>query len=124
MLPPLNLPWTAAKPLHRAAYDRSSSPASSRSSTHDPPEFVSHPEEHCHSDDEESGGAYAGDQPGQGYSRKDVYDSRIEQILHEHPELPILITDAGKNHEGGGGYIVYTIRTGVRIDSKGPVLWP
>jgi hypothetical protein len=27
--------------------------------------------------------------------------------------MPILITDAGKNHEGGGSYIVYTIRTGV-----------
>ena len=27
--------------------------------------------------------------------------------------MPILITDAGKNHEGGGGFIVYTIRTAV-----------
>ena len=27
--------------------------------------------------------------------------------------MPILITDAGKNHEGGGSFIVYTIRTGV-----------
>lgn len=45
--------------------------------------------------------------------RKSVYDSRIEQILYENPEMPILITDAGKNHEGGGSYIVYTIRTGV-----------
>ncbi|KAK2756682.1 Sorting nexin, cytoplasm-to-vacuole targeting pathway/endosomal sorting [Arachnomyces sp. PD_36] len=98
--------------LEAAAYERSSSPASSRSSTHDPPEFVSHPADLSHSDDEESGGAYAGNQPNQGYSRRDVYDSRIEQILHEHPELPILITDAGKNHEGGGSYIVYTIRTG------------
>ncbi|OJJ47296.1 hypothetical protein ASPZODRAFT_132284 [Penicilliopsis zonata CBS 506.65] len=26
--------------------------------------------------------------------------------------MPILITDAGKNHEGGGSFIVYTIRTG------------
>lgn len=40
------------------------------------------------------------------------YDSRIEQILYEHPELPILITDAGKSLESGGRYIVYTIRTG------------
>lgn len=40
------------------------------------------------------------------------YDSRIEQILYEHPELPILITDAGKSVESGGRYIVYTIRTG------------
>jgi sorting nexin-41/42 len=42
------------------------------------------------------------------------YDSRIEQILYENPELPILITDAGKSMESGGRYIVYTIRTGVR----------
>ncbi|KAI1500579.1 hypothetical protein F5X99DRAFT_385892 [Biscogniauxia marginata] len=40
------------------------------------------------------------------------YDSRIEQILYENPELPILITDAGKSIENGGKYIVYTIRTG------------
>lgn len=40
------------------------------------------------------------------------YDSRIEQILYEHPELEIQIVHAGKNTEGGGGYIAYTIRTG------------
>ncbi|CAI4219215.1 unnamed protein product [Parascedosporium putredinis] len=39
------------------------------------------------------------------------YDSRIEQILYENPELPILITDAGKSPDSGGRYIVYTIRT-------------
>lgn len=44
------------------------------------------------------------------------YDSRIEQILYENPELPILITDAGKSLENGGKYIVYTIRTGVSFD--------
>lgn len=43
------------------------------------------------------------------------YDSRVEQILYENPELPILITDAGKSVESGGRYIVYTIRTGVRL---------
>jgi hypothetical protein len=53
--------------------------------------------------------------PVMGRKKKGGYDSRIEQILYENPELPILITDAGKNHEGGGGYIVYTIRTGVRL---------
>lgn len=41
------------------------------------------------------------------------YDSRVEQILYENPETPILITDAGKSLESGGKYIVYTIRTGV-----------
>lgn len=43
------------------------------------------------------------------------YDSRIEQILYENAELPIVITDAGKSTESGGKYIVYTIRTGVCI---------
>lgn len=41
------------------------------------------------------------------------YDSRVEQILYESPEVPIMITDAGKSTESGGRYIVYTIRTGV-----------
>lgn len=40
------------------------------------------------------------------------YHSRIEQILYEHPELDIQIVHAGKNTEGGGGFITYTIRTG------------
>jgi sorting nexin-41/42 len=40
------------------------------------------------------------------------YDSRIEQILYEHPDLEIQIVAAGKNAESGGGYISYTIRTG------------
>ena len=41
------------------------------------------------------------------------YDSRIEQILYENPDMSIIITDAGKSLESGGRYIVYTIRTGV-----------
>jgi hypothetical protein len=45
--------------------------------------------------------------------KKGGYDSRVEQILYEDPNLPILITEAGKSQEGGGKYIVYTIRTGV-----------
>ncbi|TAQ88252.1 hypothetical protein B7494_g3420 [Chlorociboria aeruginascens] len=44
--------------------------------------------------------------------KKGGYDSRIEQILYENPDLPILIVDAGKSTESGGKYIVYTIRTG------------
>ncbi|PHH91381.1 hypothetical protein CDD83_689 [Cordyceps sp. RAO-2017] len=40
------------------------------------------------------------------------YSSRIEQILYENPDMPIMITDAGKSLESGGRYIVYTIRTG------------
>jgi hypothetical protein len=42
------------------------------------------------------------------------YDSRVEQMLYENPELPILITDAGKSSESGR-YIVYTIKTGVSL---------
>ena len=40
------------------------------------------------------------------------YGSRIEQLLYEHPDLEIQIVQAGKNAEGGGGFITYTIRTG------------
>lgn len=39
------------------------------------------------------------------------YDSRVQQILYENPDLEIVITDAGKSSDGG--YIVYKIRTGV-----------
>lgn len=44
--------------------------------------------------------------------KKGGYSSRVEQILYEHPDLDIQIVHAGKNTEGGGGYITYTIRTG------------
>ncbi|BCR89300.1 sorting nexin, cytoplasm-to-vacuole targeting pathway/endosomal sorting [Aspergillus chevalieri] len=82
---------------------------SSRASSQDPPDFLSRENELS---DEEDEGAYGAQQAGPGFLRRSVYDSRIEQILHENPEMPILITDAGKNHEGGGSFIVYTIRTG------------
>jgi sorting nexin-41/42 len=45
--------------------------------------------------------------------KKGGYDSRVEQWLYENPGSQILITYAGKNLEGGGGYIAYTINTGV-----------
>jgi hypothetical protein len=48
------------------------------------------------------------------------YDSRVEQMLYENPELPILITDAGKSTESGR-YIVYTIKTGVRTELLGAI---
>ena len=47
--------------------------------------------------------------------KKGGYDSRVEQWLYENPSSSILITYAGKNLEGGGGYIAYTINTGVRL---------
>lgn len=71
------------------------------------PEFISQP--HGYSDVE-----YDDEQP-QGRKvepKKGGYDSRIEQLLYENPDMPILITHAGKNSEGGGSYIAYTIRTG------------
>ncbi|KAL5361090.1 putative autophagy protein Atg20 [Aspergillus floccosus] len=92
-------------------YDRENTPPSpsSRSSTQDPPPFLSQQQDLS---DDDNTGEYGAQETSQGYMRKSVYDSRIEQILYENPEMPILITDAGKNHEGGGSYIVYTIRTG------------
>ncbi|KAL2863433.1 PX and BAR domain-containing protein [Aspergillus lucknowensis] len=65
-----------------------------------------------HDPSDDDAGDYNSQQATAGYTRKSVYDSRIEQLLYENPEMPILITDAGKNHEGGGSFIVYTIRTG------------
>ncbi|KAL2813298.1 putative autophagy protein Atg20 [Aspergillus granulosus] len=91
-------------PLYNTDYPP---PPSSQSSNPDISDF-SQPQEA--SDDD--AGDYPGQPSGAGYTRKSVYDSRIEQILYENPEMPILITDAGKNHEGGGSFIVYTIRTG------------
>ncbi|KAI2790579.1 Sorting nexin-41 [Penicillium oxalicum] len=96
--------------LHSAAlspptYEPDSTPPSSRDSNGDPPDFISHPEDLSDPEEADYGAA------SQQYPRKSTYDSRIEQILYENPEMPILITDAGKNHEGGGSFIVYTIRT-------------
>lgn len=62
------------------------------------------------SDDE-----YGGVSKGAPKRKKGGYDSRIEQILYENPDLPILIVDAGKSSESGGKYIVYTIKTGVQF---------
>ncbi|KAA8644020.1 hypothetical protein EYZ11_005121 [Aspergillus tanneri] len=98
---------TISSPLYNREYTPPS--PSSRASTQDPPDYSE--QQRDLSDDEENGG-YGAQQRGHGYSRKSVYDSRIEQILYENPEMPILITDAGKNHEGGGSFIVYIIRTG------------
>ncbi|CAG7946553.1 unnamed protein product [Penicillium nalgiovense] len=97
--------------LHSAAlspplYEHDSTPPSSRDSNSEPPDYIAHAEDLSDPEDEAEYGAAS-----QQYPRKSVYDSRIEQILYENPEMPILITDAGKNHEGGGSFIVYTIRT-------------
>ncbi|KAB8079301.1 hypothetical protein BDV29DRAFT_187271 [Aspergillus leporis] len=92
-------------------YDRENTPPSpsSRASTQDPTDdYLSRPQDFSDEENEE----YDAQPSSHGYYRKSAYDSRIEQILYENPEMPILITDAGKNHEGGGSFIVYTIRTG------------
>ncbi|KAE8381241.1 hypothetical protein BDV26DRAFT_255960 [Aspergillus bertholletiae] len=92
-------------------YEREYTPPSpsSKASTQDPTDdYLSHPQDFSDEENER----YDNQPASHGYYRKSVYDSRIEQILYENPEMPILITDAGKNHEGGGSFIVYTIRTG------------
>ena len=64
-------------------------------------------------DDEELESGEQGDASHKVEPKKGGYASRIEQILYEHPDLDIQIVYAGKNTEGGGSYITYTIRTGV-----------
>jgi hypothetical protein len=86
--------------------EQPSTPPSSQSSPNTAPEFLSRPPDL--SDEEEE----YGKNPGSGYLQKGSYDSRIQQILYENPELEIIITEAGKSPDGG--YIVYRIRTGVR----------
>ncbi|KAL2820865.1 hypothetical protein BDW59DRAFT_112214 [Aspergillus cavernicola] len=94
---------TLSSPLYNPDFPP---PPSSQSSNPDVPDISQQSEP---SDDESR--EYPAQQ-SEGYTRKSVYDSRIEQLLYENPEMPIIITDAGKNHEGGGSFIVYTIRTG------------
>lgn len=94
-------------------YERPTTPNSDRSSNNnEPPEFVSRPPDFSDEDDYGTGRSLP--------RKKGGYDSRIEQILYENPDLQIVITDAGKSSETGGGYIVYTIRTGV---SSPPFVW-
>ena len=83
-------------------------PSNLSSPQNESPDFIPHPADlsDVDYDDERAGGERV--EP-----RKGGYDSRIEQILHENPDLDILITQAGKNTESGGSYIAYTIRTGV-----------
>lgn len=72
--------------------------------------FSSTRQEYQHDEETESDEDYSNQQ---GKTSPRSYESRILQILHENPDLPIQITDAGKSLESGGKYIVYTIRTGV-----------
>ena len=91
-------------------FRRSSTPNSDLSSpTNEPPEFVSQQQDSSDSDNE----CHQSRGRSRPKKKKGGYDSRVEQILYENPDLQIVITDAGKSHEGGGSFIVYTIRTGV-----------
>ncbi|KAF2400765.1 hypothetical protein EJ06DRAFT_556271 [Trichodelitschia bisporula] len=84
------------------------SPSSDISSPrNESPELVAHPQDLSDVEyDEEQA------RQGQREPRKGAYNSRIEQILYENPDLPILITYAGKNPESGGSFITYTVKTG------------
>jgi hypothetical protein len=78
---------------------------------HDPPDFAqtSGYDNQSDTDEDYASEALGNSRPG---PKPGGYDSRVEQILYENPNLPILITDAGKGSDGTK-YIVYTIRTGV-----------
>ena len=90
-------------------------PSGSSSPRDDSPEFLSQPRDlsDVEYDDEQT-------EPRKVEPKKGGYDSRIQQILYENPDLHILITQAGKNAESGGSYIAYTIRTGVRSTAAAP----
>ncbi|KAJ5613331.1 hypothetical protein N7510_006525 [Penicillium lagena] len=101
-----NNPYGAFDQSPLDAHD--ATPPSSRDSDLDPPDYLSRADDLSDPEAEEDVADYAA--ASQQYPRKSVYDSRVEQILYENPEAPILITDAGKNHEGGGGYIDLEVR--------------
>lgn len=92
-----------------AVYNRPNTPPSGHSSPRDSPELVSHPR------DQQSLSDVDVHDSRHFEPKKGGYDSRVEQILYENPDLEIFITQAGRNSEGGGNYIAYTIRTGVRL---------
>lgn len=83
-----------------------SSPPSSHSSPDHPPQFLSRPDNLSDEEEDYNRNPEAAPTPPKG-----GYDSRVQQILYENPDLEIVITDAGKSSDGG--YIVYKIRTGV-----------
>ncbi|KAK3718121.1 Sorting nexin, cytoplasm-to-vacuole targeting pathway/endosomal sorting [Vermiconidia calcicola] len=88
-------------------FARPPTPPSGHSSPAQTPTFISRPAELSDEDLSDSR-----PKPRKVAAKEGGYDSRIEQILYEHPDLDIQITHAGKNTEGGGGFITYTVRTG------------
>jgi hypothetical protein len=102
--------------LDVAQYD---APDTSSSAGDDSPPLTSHARDL--SDDGSDDGARAQAHGELAPRRKPGgYDSRIEQMLYENPELPIVIIEAGKSQETGGRYIVYTIKTGVSHPAEPP----
>ena len=93
-------------------FNRPATPSSSSSSVEKEPQSTdSRPRGSANEDAE--GALLRPKQSGAAAPKKAGYVSRIEQILYEDPELPIVIIDAGKSQETGGSFIAYTIRTGV-----------
>jgi hypothetical protein len=81
-------------------------PTTSSSGTSTPQNEPSeHPEQEGGSDEAEDGETQ--------HRKQTAYTSRVEAILCDQPEVQITIVHAGKNAEGGGSYIAYTIRIGV-----------
>ncbi|KAH0603365.1 uncharacterized protein H6S33_007687 [Morchella sextelata] len=120
--------WEDNNPL---SYDRRSSTssfhrpglspaASDDSHGADPPDFLTYQAPSEHSQDDfparnnlEDDDDDEGEEEEYRQQRKPTgYGSRVEQMLMENKDVAIKIADAGKNSEGSGGYIVYTIRTG------------
>jgi hypothetical protein len=93
-------------------FARPHTPPSGQSDTtdEDRPDFISHPQDLSDVEyDEDHVGASA----QRVEQKRGGYQSRVEQILYEHPDLEIRITKADKNQEGGGNFITYLIVTGV-----------
>jgi hypothetical protein len=108
-------------------YRPATPPSEASSPAQDSPEYLPgrdltdiNYDDHEHADDDDDEDTEAG---GERIPPKSGgYDSRAEQWLYENPDSPILITYAGKNVEGGGSWITYTIATGVRqnLRATGP----
>ena len=105
---------------HLVGFNRPATPSSSSSSVENEPQSLdSRPRGLADEEDDDDAaaaaeGALSRSKPSGAAAPKSAgYVSRIEQILYEDPESPIMITDAGKSPESGGSFIAYTIRTGV-----------
>jgi hypothetical protein len=108
--PTVQYNYSIASNAHTVAYRPGTPPsAGSSSPAQESPEYISHRDM---SDVDYNEVSHSTESVA---PKKGGYDSRVEQWLYENPESSILITYAGKNLEGGGGYIAYTINTGVRM---------